>query len=901
MNKALQRFLLPVSALLMAGMLVVTGCGKIENLSTPAGVVTAAAPIITSLSPSSGGVGTPVRIDGFNFSTTASNNVVKFNGIQAVIISSNVATITGSANTTGNLTVAVPAGAVTGPVTVAVAGQTATSSYNFNITEAAPFITGFTPTSGAVGTTVTITGINFSTTAAKNTVKFNGTTATVSTATATSLTVTVPTGATTGTISVTTAGGTATSSYNFNITDSASTAGISWTQQTVGTNYLNNIAWSGTLFAVVGANGTILTSPDGYAWSARNSGVTDTLEGITWSTSLSKFIVVGHGQWGRPTILTSSDGVTWTKQTVSAGSNVWTLRNVTCSSNLCVAVGISGAILTSTDGTTWITRSSGTQNEISNVVWGGSKFVAIGGSNGAVGFTSSDGITWTQQPAIPYSGMLFGLAWSGSRFVMTGWGGTILSSSDGVSWTSQTSGTTNGLWGVTWSGNQFVAVGGNGTILTSPDGLTWTSRTSGTTAILNSVVWSQPLSRFVVTGGTSASGTTLTSAGSFTVNTAPNAPTGVTATAGNGQIIISWSAVSGATSYNIYYATTTGVTKTTGTKVANATSPYRLTGLNNGTTYYYIVAAENANGESTGSAELNATPQIASATVTSLATALSSPQNIAVDSTSVYWTELTGDSVKKVDINGGVVTVLASGLSGPREIAVDSTSVYWTEWTSGSDPGRIQKVSKNGGAVTTLSSGLGWPKGIAVNPTDVYWASYGSNGNTINKIGINGGTATTVASNLNGPYYLAADAGYVYWIERSAGVVKKVSKNGGAIATLASGLNYPEIIILDSTNVYWTEWTSGSDPGTVKKVNKNGGTATTLVAGVSSPVGIAVDSANVYWTEYFGGTVKKVSLNGGPITTLISGQSYPSGIAVDSINVYFTEDTGRGTIKKMSK
>ncbi len=61
----------------------------------------------------------------------------------------------------------------------------------------------FSPAQGSVGQTVAIQGQNFSAAPSANTVKFNGTTATVSAATANSLTVTVPAGATTGLISVT--------------------------------------------------------------------------------------------------------------------------------------------------------------------------------------------------------------------------------------------------------------------------------------------------------------------------------------------------------------------------------------------------------------------------------------------------------------------------------------------------------------------------------------------------------------------------------------------------------------------------------------------------------------------------------------------------------------------------
>lgn len=72
----------------------------------------------------------------------------------------------------------------------------------------APAISSFTPTSADPGTTVTINGVNFDATPANNTVKFNGTTATVTAASSTQLTVTVPVGATSGQISVENSSGT---------------------------------------------------------------------------------------------------------------------------------------------------------------------------------------------------------------------------------------------------------------------------------------------------------------------------------------------------------------------------------------------------------------------------------------------------------------------------------------------------------------------------------------------------------------------------------------------------------------------------------------------------------------------------------------------------------------------
>jgi hypothetical protein len=79
-----------------------------------------------------------------------------------------------------------------------------------------PSLTSLTPTSGAAGTPVTIAGANFGTTQGTSTVKFNGTTATPTTWTATSIVVPVPVGATTGTV-VVTVGGVASNGLAFTV------------------------------------------------------------------------------------------------------------------------------------------------------------------------------------------------------------------------------------------------------------------------------------------------------------------------------------------------------------------------------------------------------------------------------------------------------------------------------------------------------------------------------------------------------------------------------------------------------------------------------------------------------------------------------------------------------------
>lgn len=97
--------------------------------------------------------------------------------------------------------------------------------------------------------------------------------------------------------------------------------------------------------------------------------------------------------------------------------------------------------------------------------------------------------------------------------------------------------------------------------------------------------------------------------------TGPSVPTNLTATAtGDGNVMLSWSASSGATSYNLYMASQSGVTKTNyntlteGMQHVGVTSPYTHTGLTNGKTYYFAVTAVNSGGESSESTEASAKP-----------------------------------------------------------------------------------------------------------------------------------------------------------------------------------------------------------------------------------------------------------------------------------------------------
>jgi hypothetical protein len=87
----------------------------------------------------------------------------------------------------------------------------------------------------------------------------------------------------------------------------------------------------------------------------------------------------------------------------------------------------------------------------------------------------------------------------------------------------------------------------------------------------------------------------------------PNAPSGITATPGNGQVRLDWLAVNGATSYNIRYGLSSGIYDR---QIPDVRAPFVHIGLANNQAYHYIVTAVNSFGESgyPNSGEVSATP-----------------------------------------------------------------------------------------------------------------------------------------------------------------------------------------------------------------------------------------------------------------------------------------------------
>ena len=262
-----------------------------------------AKPTIDNIAPTAGAVGDSVVIAGTNFSTALTENIVNFNGVSAVVRSASAT----------RLVVIVPTSS-TGIVTVKVKNSETANAPTFTYVSP-PTFGGMTPSSGKAGDVLTIIGTNFSTTLTDNVVKMNGTTATVTAATATQITATVPSGVTTGTVTLTVRGKTAapssqTINTTFTVTPPANISAMSPITGRVG----DAVVLTGTGFSTALADNVVLFN-----------GTAATVTGVT-ATTLT-VIVPSGATTGLVTLKVKGTDATVTPTTVQGGAanNMFTL------------------------------------------------------------------------------------------------------------------------------------------------------------------------------------------------------------------------------------------------------------------------------------------------------------------------------------------------------------------------------------------------------------------------------------------------------------------------------------------------------------------------------------------------------------------------------------------------
>jgi fibronectin type 3 domain-containing protein len=159
-----------------------------------------------------------------------------------------------------------------------------------------------------------------------------------------------------------------------------------------------------------------------------------------------------------------------------------------------------------------------------------------------------------------------------------------------------------------------------------------------------------------------------------TVTGPPPAPTGLSASAGNAQVSLLWSATAGAGGYDVKRALAANGTYTIIAGGVTATN-YVDGGLTNGTLYYYVVAATNSAGEGPNSAPASAMPGIPAPPTGLQATAFNAEVDLQWNTVS----NTTSYNVKRSTTNGGPYSILSSVVGSPvfADTSVANNTTYY--------------------------------------------------------------------------------------------------------------------------------------------------------------------------------------------------------------------------------
>jgi fibronectin type 3 domain-containing protein len=372
-----------------------------------------------------------------------------------------------------------------------------------------------------------------------------------------------------------------------------------------------------------------------------------------------------------------------------------------------------------------------------------------------------------------------------------------------VTWTPVTGATSYNIYRSTAQGSQGTKVGASSTASYSDTGAA------------NGTTYYYEVTADNAVGESAASGQSAGATPGAPV-AAPSAPTALTVSAGNAQVTVNWTAVTGAISYNIYRSTTAG---TRGTKIGStAAASYADTTAINGTTYYYEVSAVNAAGESTASAQSSGVTPAAPVTVPAAPTGVNATAGNA--RVLVSWTAATGATSYNIYRSTAQGTqgakIGSSAVNSYTDTTAANGTTYYYEVTAVDSVGEGPASTQSAGAtpevpvnVPAAPTGVNAAAGNA-QVTVTWTAATGATSYNIYRSSSQGSQGTKIGSSTTTTYADAAAVnGTGYYYEVTA-----VNAGGEGPPSSQTAVATPSAVIQEWTfeNGAMTEVTFGIDP-----------------------------------------------------------------------------------------
>jgi GH18 family chitinase/fibronectin type 3 domain-containing protein/sugar lactone lactonase YvrE len=331
----------------------------------------------------------------------------------------------------------------------------------------------------------------------------------------------------------------------------------------------------------------------------------------------------------------------------------------------------------------------------------------------------------------------------------------------------------------------------------------------------------------------------------------PLTPTGLKATAGNAQVVVTWTAVAGASGYNVERGTTSGTYDWfVGSPTTNTVTD---TTVVNGTTYYYIVQTIGADGFSTGtySAPVSATPVSSNVSVP---TGLTATTVNAAGAVTLNWTASAGSTAAYSYLVYGGNSAGGESTTALTTVTGNATTATLTGLASNKTWYFIVKAMSG----ATLSNAS---NEVTAVPRIVYVPSYEAG--TVN-VRIGGGatlTSISIALPTCNPNSLAVNQNKLY------------------VVCSLSGENPDQILVYNAATIR----AAASGSLTISPIQ------TITSADFDSLIGIAFDSSNNLWVASNGNndvleftSASLATPKPTDIVSLVNSPGSPAGLAFDT-------------------
>lgn len=431
--------------------------------------------------------------------------------------------------------------------------------------------------------------------------------------------------------------------------------------------------------------------------------------------------------------------------------------------------------------------------------------------------------------------------------------------------------------------------------------------------------------------------------------TVPPIPLGIATLCGNRQVTISWTAMTGATSYDIYRSTASG---TTGGWIGSAsgTSFIDNNGLA-GTTYYYTVKAVNSAGQSGASAQaaesfcrvmggalqgkaLSLTSTNATVSTfaggsgvpgfidgTGVNARFNGPQGMTTDGTFLYVADFNNNAIRRIDPATQEVVLLAgsaigasgsadgsgaaASFSGPYDITSDGNNLYVTDFNNCT----VRRIVIATAEVSTLAGFVGScasTDGSGATARFAHPQGITTDGNSLFVTESTAVRRVDIASQLVTTFAGSASAGHADGIGSAArfNSLKGITTDGVSLFAVDDfSMDVRKIDIATATVTTYA--------GKLQVATSVDGTGTG--ATFNHPIGISSDGTSLYVVEQAGDVLRKIAIASATVTTLAGQAGFPGsadGIgsaarfrAPQGITVYcgslFLGDTGNSSIREI--